>query len=43
MRKSEAYGDVEQPPELDAEEVAMRVEEYLESVKKALGLDKAGE
>ncbi len=32
MRKHEAYGDVDPPDGLDAEEVATAIEEYVESV-----------
>lgn len=35
-RKSEAYGDIT-PPELDPEDVAVRIEEYLESVATLIG------
>ena len=35
-RKSEAYGDVE-APELDAEDVASRIELYIDSVAELLG------
>ena len=31
-RKSAAYGDVDDPPELDAEDVATRIETYIESI-----------
>lgn len=32
VRKSEAYGDIENPPELDAEDVASEIEKYVEAV-----------
>ena len=35
-RKSESYGDIE-APELDAEDTAMRIESYVEAVRKLLG------
>lgn len=35
VRKSEAYGDVE-APQLNAEEVAMRIEEFVELVAKRI-------
>ncbi len=31
-RKSEAYGDITTPPELDPEDVAVQIEEYIDSV-----------
>ena len=36
-RKSEAYGDVTTPPELDPEDVAVQIEEYIESVATLIG------
>ena len=36
-RKSEVYGDVTTPPELDPEDVAVRIEEYIESVATLIG------
>ena len=35
-RKSEAYGDIT-PPELDPEDVAVRIEEYIKSVATLIG------
>ena len=35
-RKSESYGDIE-APELDAEDTATRIENYVEAVRKLLG------
>lgn len=34
IRKSEAYGDVANPPSLDAEDVAREVEEFVEAVDR---------
>lgn len=34
VRKSEAYGDVSAPPELDAQDVATRVELYVDAVSE---------
>lgn len=36
-RKSEAYGDVTTPPELDPEDVAVQIEEYIQSVAALIG------
>ena len=38
-RKSEAYGDIDTPEDLDAETVATQVEEYVEAVAKLLEND----
>lgn len=37
VRKSEAYGDIVTPPELDPADVAVEIEEYIESVAALLG------
>lgn len=37
FRKSEAYGDVVTPPELDPQDVAVEIEEYIESVATLIG------
>ena len=37
MRKYEAYGDVVRPDELDPEDAAREIEEYVESVSKLIG------
>jgi hypothetical protein len=34
VRKSEAYGDVATPPELNAESVAAEIEEFIEAVEE---------
>jgi hypothetical protein len=36
VRKSEAYGDIASPPNLDAEEVVREVEEYVDAVDALL-------
>lgn len=36
VRKSEAYGDIASPPNLDPEDVAQAVEEYIEAVDRLL-------
>jgi hypothetical protein len=36
LRKSEAYGDVE-APEMDPEQIAAKVEEYVEAVSGLIG------
>ena len=36
-RKSEAYGDIVTPPELEPEDVAVEIEEYIESVAALIG------
>lgn len=36
-RKSEAYGDIVTPPELDPEDVAVEIEKYIESVATLIG------
>ena len=36
-RKSEVYGDIVTPPELDPEDVAVEIEEYIDSVAALIG------
>ena len=38
MRKHEAYGDVDRPEGLDAEDIAYLIEDYVESVRRLLQL-----
>lgn len=37
MRKHEAYGDVVRPDELDPEDAAREIEDYVESVSRLIG------
>lgn len=43
VRKSEAYGDVSAPPELDAEDVARRVDLYIDAVSELFTDDEEDE